>query len=52
MVHDNRVDLSRPGEVVYRDRGYFGVEPRGYSATMRSGVRGRSVSYRCRAVEG
>jgi len=33
-VHDGRVDLSRPGEVVYRDRGYPGVEPRGWDATM------------------
>jgi IS5 family transposase len=39
-VHDSRVDLSEPGEVVYRDKGYFGVEPRGYDATMRRGVRG------------
>ena len=39
-VHDSRVDLSREGEVVYRDKGYFGVEPRGYDATMRRGVRG------------
>ena len=42
-VHDSQVDLSRLGEVVYRDRGYFGVEPRGYSATMRRGVRGRPL---------
>jgi len=43
-VHDSRVDLSREGEVVYRDRGYFGVEPRGYDATMRRGVRGHPLS--------
>jgi IS5 family transposase len=43
-VHDSRVDLSRPGEVVYRDKGYFGVEPRGYDATMRRGVRCRPLS--------
>jgi IS5 family transposase len=42
-VHDSRVDLSRPGEVVYRDRGYFGVEPRGWDATMRRGVRGHPL---------
>ena len=24
-VHDSRADLSREGEVVYRDKGYFGV---------------------------
>ena len=28
-VHDSRVDLSEEGEVVYRDKGYFGVEPKG-----------------------
>ena len=38
-VHDSRVDLSVPGEVVYRDKGYQGVEPRGYNATMRRGAR-------------
>jgi IS5 family transposase len=42
-VHDSRVDLSLPGEVVYRDKGYFGVEPRGWDATMRRGVRGHSL---------
>lgn len=47
-VHDSRVDLSRPGEVVYRDKGYFGVEPRGYDATMRRGVRGRPLGIRDR----
>jgi len=45
-VHDSRVDLSRPGEVVYRDKGYFGVEPRGYDATMGRGVRGRPLGIR------
>ena len=33
-VHDSRVDLSRPGEVVYRDSGYFGVGSRGYDVYM------------------
>ena len=47
-VHDSRVDLSRLGEVVYRDKGYFGVEPRGYDATMRRGVRGRPLGIRDR----
>jgi IS5 family transposase len=42
-VHDSRVDLSEPGEVVYRDRGYFGVAPRGFDATMRRGVRGHPL---------
>jgi len=38
-VHDSRVDLSLPGEVVYRDKGYQGVEPRGFNASMRRGAR-------------
>ena len=42
-VHDSRVDLSEPGEVVYRDKGYFGVAPRGFDATMRRGVRGHPL---------
>jgi len=42
-VHDSRVDLSEPGEVVYRDKGYFGVAPRGWDATMRRGVRGHPL---------
>jgi IS5 family transposase len=42
-VHDSRVDLSLPGEVVYRDKGYFGVEPRGFDATMKRGVRGHPL---------
>jgi len=47
-VHDSRVDLSREGEVVYRDKGYFGVPPRGYDATMRRGVRGHPLGIRDR----
>jgi len=42
-VHDSRVGLSEPGEVVYRDKGYFGVEPRGWDATMKRGVRGHPL---------
>jgi len=45
-VHDSRVDLSLPGEAVYRDKGYFGVEPRGWDATMLRGVRGHPISLR------
>ena len=47
-VHDSRVDLSREGEVVYRDKGYFGVRPRGFDATMRRGVRGHPLGIRDR----
>jgi IS5 family transposase len=35
-------------EVVYRDKGYIGVEPRGFDAMMRRGVRGRRLSIRDR----
>ena len=47
-VHDSRVDLSEEGEVVYRDKGYFGVEPRGFDATMRRGVKGHPLGIRDR----
>ena len=45
-VHDSQVDLSMEGEVAYRDKGYFGVNPRGYDATMQRGVRGHSIGIR------
>ena len=45
-VHDSRVDLSEPGEAVYRNKGYFGVTPRGFDATMRRGVRGHPLGLR------
>jgi len=47
-VHDSRVDLSRPGEVAYMDKAYFGVEIRGYSAAMRRGTRGHPLGIRDR----
>ena len=43
-AHDSRVDLSRPGEVVYKDKGYFGVKSRGWNATMKRASRGHSLS--------
>jgi IS5 family transposase len=43
-AHDSRIDLSRQGEVVYRDKGYQGAVPRGYDATMRRGARGHPLS--------
>jgi IS5 family transposase len=33
-LHDSQVDLIDPGEVGYRDRGYFRVKCKGYNATM------------------
>ena len=47
-VHDIRVDLSQLGEVVYRDKAYFGVKPWGHDATMRRGVRGHPIGIRDR----
>jgi len=45
-VHDSRVDLSKEGEVVYKDKGYFGTESRGYDATIRRATRGHPLSIR------
>ena len=42
-VHDSQVDLSKEGEVVYRDRGYQGAECRGYNATMKRGARDHPI---------
>ena len=47
-VHDSQADLAQPREVVYRDRGYFGVGPRGFDATMRRGVCGHPLGIRDR----
>ena len=45
-VHDSQVDLSRPGEVVRRDKGYQGAPCRGHDATMRRGARGHPLGVR------
>jgi IS5 family transposase len=45
-VHDSQVDLSKEGEVVYRDRGYHGTVPKGYSATMKRGARDHPIGIR------
>ena len=45
-VHDSQIDLSEKGEEVYRDRGYFGTEPKGFDATMQRGVRGHPIGIR------
>ena len=47
-VHDSRVDLSEEGEVVYRDKGYFRVEPRDWDATMKRAVRDHPLCIRDR----
>jgi len=46
-VHDSRIDLSRQGETVYRDKGYFGMKPRAsMDRTMHRATRGRPLSVR------
>ena len=42
-THDSQIDLSEKGEVIYRDRGYFGAESKGFNATMQRGVRGHPI---------
>jgi len=38
-THDSQIDLSKRGIPVYRDKGYFGVKPKGYDATMTKALR-------------
>jgi IS5 family transposase len=45
-VHDTQVDLTKSGEVGYKDKGYFGATSKGYSATMRRSVRGHPIGIR------
>jgi IS5 family transposase len=34
-THDSQIDLSEVGEIVFRDRGYFGVKAKGIDFTMK-----------------
>jgi len=43
-VHNSQIDLSEPGEVVYRDRRYFGAPCKCYNATMDRNVRGHKIT--------
>jgi IS5 family transposase len=44
-VHDSQIDLSKEGETVYRDKGYFGVKPKAsMDKTMRRAVRNKPLS--------
>jgi IS5 family transposase len=43
-VHDSRVDLSVEGEVVLRDRGYFGVKAKGNDFTMKRAAAGHPLN--------
>ncbi|KXS36377.1 MAG: transposase, partial [Methanohalophilus sp. T328-1] len=37
---------SKKGEVVYRNKGYFGVKAKGFAATMQRAVRGKPLNIR------
>jgi hypothetical protein len=43
LIADLTAEAILPGEVVYRDKGYFGVALRGFDASMRRGVRGHPM---------
>ncbi len=44
-LHDSKIDLSEPGETVYRDRGYFGTTVRGsMDKTMKKATRNHPLS--------
>jgi len=45
-VHDSKIDLSEEGQIVYGDKGYFGTKPKGHSAIMRRGTRGKKLDIR------
>ena len=43
-VHDSRIDLSIPGIICYRDKGYFGSDCKGINGTMDRAVRGHPLT--------
>jgi len=43
-AHDSQIDLSKRGIPVYRDKGYFGVELKGFDATMTKALRSLKLS--------
>lgn len=43
-VHDSQIDLSKEGETIYRDKGYFGAPARGNPVTMWRATRGHPLS--------
>ena len=42
-VHDSKIDLSIPGIICYRDKGYFGAECKGINGTMDRVTRGHPL---------
>ena len=45
-MHDSQIDLTKPGEVNYRDRGYFRAPCKGYNATMNRATRSHPLNIR------
>ena len=45
-MYISQIDLSLPGIICYRDKGYFGSECRGINGTMDRAVRGHPLSVR------
>jgi IS5 family transposase len=45
-VHDSQIDLTKPGEMTYRDRAYFEAPCKGYNATMNRATRNHPLSIR------
>jgi IS5 family transposase len=43
-LHDSQVDLSFEGEAVLRDKGYFGVQPKGDDFTMKRATAGHPLN--------
>ena len=43
-LHDSQVDLSVEGEAVLRDKGYFGVQPKGDDFTMKRATAGHPLN--------
>jgi IS5 family transposase len=49
-MHDSQIDLIKPGEVGYKDTGYFGAPCKGYNATMNRATRGHPLNIREKCV--
>jgi len=43
-THDSQIDLSKRDIPIYRDKGYFGVKPKGYDVTMTKELRSFKLS--------
>ncbi len=42
-VHDSQIDISIPGIVNYKDKGYFGADGRGIDAAMDKAAKGHKL---------